>query len=84
MLKRALAPYRRCVLHPRLARSGGYASGRSERLYVVPRCYCLLTRAPLFALHLDVLWDVLACERLEAAGAVWRGADDRAPSTTRV
>ncbi|KAM3373771.1 hypothetical protein P3S68_012485 [Capsicum galapagoense] len=38
--------------------------GRSRFLVSAPRCYCFLTRFPLFELHYEVLNSVLAQERL--------------------
>ncbi|CAN4098113.1 unnamed protein product [Withania somnifera] len=38
--------------------------GRSRFLVSAPRCYCLLTRVPLFELHYEMLNSVIAQERL--------------------
>ncbi|KAL3336347.1 hypothetical protein AABB24_032210 [Solanum stoloniferum] len=38
--------------------------GRSRFLVSAPRCYCLLTRFPLFELHYEMLNSVIAQERL--------------------
>ncbi|KAJ8559351.1 hypothetical protein K7X08_003409 [Anisodus acutangulus] len=38
--------------------------GRSRFLVSAPRCYCLLTRVPLFELHYEMLRSVIAQERL--------------------
>ncbi|MCD7467426.1 hypothetical protein HAX54_004847 [Datura stramonium] len=38
--------------------------GRSRFLVSAPRCYCLLTRVPLFGLHYEMLNSVVAQERL--------------------
>lgn len=35
-----------------------------SRLPQVWGCYCLLTRLPFFDLHFQVLWDLLAAERI--------------------
>nr|XP_009790647.1 PREDICTED: uncharacterized protein LOC104238072 isoform X2 [Nicotiana sylvestris] len=40
------------------------AVGRSQFLVSAPRCYCLLTRVPLFELHYEMLNSVIAQERL--------------------
>ena len=67
-----------CVFHPRLARAGGFASGASERLFVVPRCYCLLTRFPFFELALRALWLLLRC-----LAALFEAAEDVKKSASR-
>ncbi|XP_075100932.1 uncharacterized protein LOC107783660 isoform X3 [Nicotiana tabacum] len=38
--------------------------GRSRFLVSAPRCYCLITRVPLFELHYEMLNSVIAQERL--------------------
>lgn len=48
----------------------------SRHLTCAPRCYCLLTRVPIFDLHFEVLHAVLDMERLERIQAVLGGALD--------
>ncbi|CBJ27555.1 DENN (ISS) [Ectocarpus siliculosus] len=46
-------------------RGGGYKGGGSSGADVqVWGCYCLLSRLPLFDLHFQILWDLLAAERI--------------------
>ncbi|CAM9690413.1 unnamed protein product [Ectocarpus sp. 12 AP-2014] len=46
-------------------RGGGYKGGGTNGADVqVWGCYCLLSRLPLFDLHFQILWDLLAAERI--------------------
>eukprot|EP01121_Diplochlamys_sp_Union-15-3_P009250 TRINITY_DN2515_c0_g1_i1.p1 TRINITY_DN2515_c0_g1~~TRINITY_DN2515_c0_g1_i1.p1 ORF type:complete len:343 (+),score=27.26 TRINITY_DN2515_c0_g1_i1:39-1067(+) len=55
------------LMDPPSVLSGGSfleRNNRSKNDIIAPRCYCLLTKFPFFKLHFEILYNVLAQERL--------------------